>query len=430
MGCSSSKEAAIKTDAAPDAPNKDNTEITKKETVSADEKSPSKGTEAVTSPPANANCCGRVVLGETILRYACQSRKGRDPEDKAKPNQDCYGVHETLDEDGSFFAAVYDGHGPDGAPCSHFVKDKLPSLIKRSIKLLGKKSSQLSSHEAHYALSQAHIDCNDDLHACSSINDKYSGTTAISLYLSAAGQSITVSNVGDSRAVMGAEMQSNCVAVPLSKDQTPHRAEEAKRCQQNGARILSMGQIDPSTRQEGEEDVEDPPRVWAAKGMFPGTAFTRSLGDSVAETLGVFAEPEQMTLKLSASSKLLVLASDGIYDVLDNQQVVSLCYQYFNKGPEEACKALIEKSHHAWLCQEECLDDEEAASYDDMTAIVVFFGDADEAAVTSNVDGSEKEQAESKEEEMGDKMEQRHRRRRQKTLHNLEEWAEGDTAGE
>jgi hypothetical protein len=43
------------------------------------------------------------------------------------------------------------------------------------------------------------------------------------------------------------------------------------------------------------EDIDeggDPPRVWSAHGNYPGTAFTRSIGDRVAEDCGVYAEPE------------------------------------------------------------------------------------------------------------------------------------------
>jgi hypothetical protein len=36
----------------------------------------------------------------------------------------------------------------------------------------------------------------------------------------------------------------------------------------------------------------DPPRVWAPGKTFPGCAFTRSIGDNVAEAIGVNAEPE------------------------------------------------------------------------------------------------------------------------------------------
>ena len=31
-----------------------------------------------------------------------------------------------------------------------------------------------------------------------------------------------------------------------------------------------------------EEDSGDPPRLWAQNGMYPGTAFTRSIGDARA----------------------------------------------------------------------------------------------------------------------------------------------------
>ena len=44
----------------------------------------------------------------------------------------------------------------------------------------------------------------------------------------------------------------------------------------------------------GEEVDEsgDPPRVWEQNMQRPGCAFTRSIGDHVAEKIGVFAEPE------------------------------------------------------------------------------------------------------------------------------------------
>jgi hypothetical protein len=42
--------------------------------------------------------------------------------------------------------------------------------------------------------------------------------------------------------------------------------------------------------------VGDPPRIWSKYGEYPGTAFTRSLGDSIAEELGVFAGRAQTTV--------------------------------------------------------------------------------------------------------------------------------------
>jgi len=46
-------------------------------------------------------------------------------------------------------------------------------------------------------------------------------------------------------------------------------------------------------------------------GEYPGTAFTRSLGDSIAEELGVYAVPEITVRKVSSKDKYVVVASDG-----------------------------------------------------------------------------------------------------------------------
>jgi hypothetical protein len=92
------------------------------------------------------------------------------------------------------------------------------------------------------------------------------------------------------------------VAKPLSNDQTPYRTDERARVRKTGARVLSMDQIEgiePVHDNWGDltlgEDIDeggDPPRVWSPKGDYPGTAFTRSIGDRIAEECGVYAEPE------------------------------------------------------------------------------------------------------------------------------------------
>ncbi len=91
-------------------------------------------------------------------------------------------------------------------------------------------------------------------------------------------------------------------AKALSSDQTPYRKDERKRVKKCGARVMSMDQIEgvePIHENWGDlllgeaiDEGGDPPRVWHPDGDYPGTAFTRSLGDSVAESLGVNAEPE------------------------------------------------------------------------------------------------------------------------------------------
>lgn len=435
MGCSSSKDASTSAALTPTSsppPAKSSTPIS---TPAANDGSSKQEPPPKPKPKPEAALAkdnGRIVIGanhDTVLRYAALSRKGKDPDDRSKPNQDSYSIHDNLllqenPTTGGVLLGVYDGHGPDGAPCSQFVQARLSVLVRQTMTRMKTTAVEpLSTDQVHFALQQAHVDCNVELRADESINDKYSGTTAISIYCHEEGDRITVSNVGDSRVVLGTEITpGRLMGVPLSKDQTPHRPEEAKRCQLAGARILSFGQLDPTSKDDDDDSVEDPPRVWSQKGKFPGTAFTRSLGDAIAETLGVSAEPELLTVSLSPKEKVIVLASDGIFDVLSNQQVIDLCFQY-QHDPVLACKTVIEESHQAWLIQEGCIDDNDAAaSYDDMTAICIFLGDlpttapADDAALSANAASQTTAKSEHR------------RRRRQKTLHNLDEWA-SDTEG-
>ena len=120
------------------------------------------------------------------------------------------------------------------------------------------------------------------------------------------------------------------MAEDLSFDQTPFRGDECERVKLAGARVLTVDQVegitDPSVQSWGkEEDGDgDPPRVWVQDGVYPGTAFTRSLGDSVAEKIGVIAEPEVLQLEIRPEHLFFVLASDGVFEFLSSQAVVDM----------------------------------------------------------------------------------------------------------
>jgi serine/threonine protein phosphatase PrpC len=103
---------------------------------------------------------------------------------------------------------------------------------------------------------------NTQIHADKDIDDSLSGTTSISIYMR--GSTIYVSNVGDSRAIILSDSQSNLslalpghnnannvnsaggqklTAKPLSVDQTPYRKDERERVKKCGARVMSMDQV-------------------------------------------------------------------------------------------------------------------------------------------------------------------------------------------
>lgn len=275
--------------------------------------------------------------------------------------------------------------GDDSVPKSEDPTDQIIRDIK------------LSKDEIHEACTSAHVVCNLASHKSKGIDDSLSGTTSISVYFHEGNGStipnrMTISNVGDSRAVLGKTKVSTSSsmrnitdssvgangmpvalrAVPLSRDQTPYRRDERKRVKLCGARIASLDQVegfepndDDSLSEESTGDVlnlgdeideyGDPPRVWAQDGDYPGTAFTRSIGDAIAEELGVFAEPEVLTRDISPQDKIIVLASDGVFEFLTNQSVIDICAKF--QDPLEACRAVVAESYELWLQYENRTDD-------------------------------------------------------------------------
>ena len=69
---------------------------------------------------------------------------------------------------------------------------------------------------------------------------------------------------------------------------------------------------------------------------------SRSLGDCIAHSVGCSCEPEMNQLTLCSQDKIILLASDGIWEFLSNQQVGQIVTPYFEKdAPEAAANALV-----------------------------------------------------------------------------------------
>ena len=56
---------------------------------------------------------------------------------------------------------------------------------------------------------------------------------------------------------------------------------------------------------------------------YPGLAMTRSIGDRMCKPIGVIALPEVKSYSIERDSYILI-ASDGVYDVITNQHLLSV----------------------------------------------------------------------------------------------------------
>ncbi|KAL3152044.1 hypothetical protein ABBQ32_001157 [Trebouxia sp. C0010 RCD-2024] len=160
-----------------------------------------------------------------------------------------------------------------------------------------------------------------------------------------------------------------------------HRRDECDRVRRFGARVLTLDQVygvkDPSIECWGteEEDGGDPPRLWAPNGNFPGTAFTRSIGDNAAETIGVCAEPELAIRNLTPANPFFLLGSDGVFEFMSSQAVVDMVSKY--DDPQEAAIAVVVEAYRLWLQYE--------VRTDDITVIIARVEGLQEGAALTNI---------------------------------------------
>ncbi|CAN8317497.1 unnamed protein product [Cochlearia groenlandica] len=214
------------------------------------------------------------------------------------------------------FFGVFDGHG--GSKAAEFAATNLGNNIEAA----------MAATEADYSIERAirdgYLKTDQDF-----LKEGSRGGACCVTALISKGE-LAVSNAGDCRAVL-----SRCgAAEALTTDHNPSQAKELKRIQALG------GYVDCCNG------------VWRIQGTL---AVSRGIGDRYLKEW-VIAEPETTTLKIKPEFEFLILASDGLWDKVTNQEAVDLVRPYFvgveNPKTLYACKKLAELS-----CKRGCLDD-------------------------------------------------------------------------
>ena len=149
------------------------------------------------------------------------------------------------------------------------------------------------------------------------------------------------------------------ISCDLSRDHKPTEKDEARRIYENN------GRIQPFTDDDTGEFI-GPQRVWVKDDDVPGLAMTRSFGDRVAATVGVISEPEIKEFDFDENDKFMIIASDGIWELISSQECVDIIKNFYEKNDMKGCaEYLYEESSKRWLKEEEVIDD--------TTLILVFF---------------------------------------------------------
>ncbi|CAN6194997.1 unnamed protein product [Urochloa humidicola] len=215
--------------------------------------------------------------------------------------EDCYDIKLTkVDGQPVNLFGVFDGHG--GNLAAAYLKDTL-------FKNLMKQPEFLT--DTKLAISRAFLETDRDILETISSSFRDDGSTALAAVL--IGKRLYVANVGDSRAVASKAGK----AVPLSKDHKPNRKDERKRVEDAGGVVI----------------WDD---TWRVGGIL---AMSRAFGNRMLKEY-VIAEPDIQEEEVNSDLEYLILATDGLWDVVRNEDAVALLKA--EDGPQAAAVKLTE----------------------------------------------------------------------------------------
>ncbi|XP_022752708.1 probable protein phosphatase 2C 24 [Durio zibethinus] len=234
-----------------------------------------------------------VINSELYPKFGVASVCGR-----RRDMEDAVAIHPSFHRQGQdstaigfHYFGVFDGHG-----CSHVAmkcRERLHELVKDELEseeewkgAIERSFTRVDKEVITWNESMVGANCRCELQSpeCDAV-----GSTAVVAIVTP--DKIVVANCGDSRAVLCR----NGKPFPLSSDHKPDRPDELNRIEEAGGRVIYW----------------DGPRVLGVLAM------SRAIGDNYLKPY-VSCEPEVTITDRTAEDECLILASDGLWDVVSN----------------------------------------------------------------------------------------------------------------
>jgi protein phosphatase 2C family protein 2/3 len=222
---------------------------------------------------------------------------------------------------GDLFMGVYDGHCGEGCPeyCKQHWQQAMVAL------------PEFGAGDTGAALKKVYHKINDDF-AIAAAQDDISGTTAVCAVVR--GDTLTVSNVGDSRAVI----QSGGVARAITHDHKPEDEVEMARITAAGGSCDFGGIVAPSggnflkcARSIGDVQYKCGP----AKYKYGLPNATR-----VPSRDHICADADVFTIELTAADEFVIMCSDGVWDVLSDAKACEIVAESLRET-DNACDQAV-----------------------------------------------------------------------------------------
>ncbi|CAL4930505.1 unnamed protein product [Urochloa decumbens] len=202
---------------------------------------------------------------------------------------------------------VFDGHG--GKNAAEFAAENMPKFMAEELK-------KVNGGEIEGAVKRGYLKTDEEFLK----RDESGGACCVTAVLQKGG--LVVSNAGDCRAVLSRAGQ----AETLTSDHRASREDEKERIENLGGFVVNYR------------------GTWRVQGSL---AVSRGIGDAHLKQW-IVADPDTRTLLVDQQCEFLILASDGLWDKIDNQEAVDLarplCINSDKASRMAACRMLTETS--------------------------------------------------------------------------------------
>ncbi|PIN04893.1 Serine/threonine protein phosphatase [Handroanthus impetiginosus] len=273
-------------------------------------------------------------------------------------NQDAMIVWEDFMAEDITFCGVFDGHGPHGHLVARKVRDTLPLKLCSFLNSFESKQNGSGANCCNGNIKSDVVDPVKDTSAEEKVESMWreaflksykamdkelrshpnldcfcSGSTAVTVVKQ--GSNLFMGNIGDSRAILGSKDSNDAmIAIQLTVDLKPDLPREAERIKRCKGRVFAL---------QDEPEVQ---RVWLPFDDAPGLAMARAFGDFCLKEYGVISIPEFFHRVLTDRDKFVVLASDGVWDVLSNEEVVEIVASAPTRS--SAARILVDSAAREW----------------------------------------------------------------------------------
>ena len=182
--------------------------------------------------------------------------------------------------------AIYDGHG--GANVSSYLKKNLPQYFVNESLPIKKTVINKTFKQLQHNLIKSNKIIAEEM-----------GSTCLCALVN--GDKLQIMNVGDCRAVIA----NNKKAIPITQDHKPNTKVERERI----------------SKIKGNEKIYNDDGIWRIGPL----SVSRSFGDTDTDKY-ISQTPDVFTYNLSSKDDFIVLGCDGLWDVMNNTEVVKFIY--------------------------------------------------------------------------------------------------------